>query len=90
MRLGERYYKKFLSIFWKKLVFDYNRIYEKNVMIRMVSNNAVEMLILLSEMEEGVNVTLRKIEFLLLSKIGEGIDEENEEDKKDYEMEQMM
>ncbi|RIA93019.1 hypothetical protein C1645_819953 [Glomus cerebriforme] len=79
-RLSERYYKEFLSIlFWKKLVFDYIRIYEKNVTIRMASNDTVETLMLLSKIEESTNVILRNV------------DEENEtKDKKDYRIKQEM
>ncbi|RIA93081.1 hypothetical protein C1645_819899 [Glomus cerebriforme] len=89
IKLDERYYKEFLSIFWKKLITDYIRIYEENIVAKMVSNDAIEILILLNKIGENANVILREIEFLLLSKM-EGIDEENEKDEENYRIEQMM
>ncbi|RIA89259.1 hypothetical protein C1645_738757 [Glomus cerebriforme] len=77
-RFGERYYKEFLSIFWKKPVSDYVKIYEKNVAARKANNDAAETLVLLSEMRERANVILRDV------------DKENKEDKEDYGIEQEM
>ncbi|RIA88148.1 hypothetical protein C1645_826802 [Glomus cerebriforme] len=57
------------------LVSDYVKIHEENVVARKASNDVAETLVLLSEMEERANVTLR------------GVDEKNEEDEEDYRME---
>ncbi|RIA88073.1 hypothetical protein C1645_826906 [Glomus cerebriforme] len=60
------------------LVSDYVKIHEENMVARKVSNDAAETLVLLSEMGERANVTLRDVE------------EKNEEDEEDYGMEQGM
>ncbi|RIA88245.1 hypothetical protein C1645_826659 [Glomus cerebriforme] len=54
------------------------RIYEKNVVIRMASNDAAEILVLLSKMGESANIKLRVTVTVI---------KENEKDKKDYGME---
>lgn len=55
---------------------DYVKIHEENVAARKANNDAAETLVLLSEMGESANVTLRG--------------EENEKDEEDYGMEQGM
>ncbi|RIA85078.1 hypothetical protein C1645_831326 [Glomus cerebriforme] len=57
------------------LMSDYVKIHKENVMARKASNNAVEILMLLSKIEERTNITLRSI------------DKENEKDEEDYGME---
>ncbi|RIA88242.1 hypothetical protein C1645_826654 [Glomus cerebriforme] len=54
------------------------RIHEENVVVRIASNDAAEILVLLSKMGESANVTLK------------GIDKENEKDEEDYGMEQKI
>ncbi|RIA82539.1 hypothetical protein C1645_835213 [Glomus cerebriforme] len=61
-RLSKRYYEEFLSIFWKKLVSDYVKIHEKNMVTRMASNDAAKILVLLNKLGESANVTLRDVD----------------------------